>query len=82
MKRQSGRVGRWVVSGVLTLPMFAFYSGCVTDVQVRDFARGQLALTLTNLVTSQITAGLNDLNELLTGPQVTDETIPNPAAPN
>ena len=82
MRRQSKRVMRFVVSGVLTMPLFAFWSGCVTDVQMKDFFRSQIALTLTNLATSQLTAGLDQLNQILTGPLVTDETIRSPVAPN
>ena len=82
MKRNTRRRLRWVCSFVLMLPMFQFYSSCVTDLQVQDFVRSQAALALTNLLTSQVTAALNQLNQDLTGPQVTDELVLNPAGPN
>lgn len=73
---------RKILCLVLTLPMFQFYSGCVTDIQVQDFVRSQAALALTNLLTSGLVASLNQLNQDLTGPQVTDELVLNPAGPN
>jgi hypothetical protein len=82
MNKIGQRVLRWVLIGVVTLPLFAFYSGCVTDVQMQDFARSQAALVITNAITSQITAALTQLNQDLVGPQVTDETILTPTGAN
>ena len=82
MRRQNNRAVRWVLRGMLTLPLFSFWSGCVTDVQMQDFVRSQAALTATNILTSQVVGALNLLNQVLTGPQVTDVTIRVPAAPN
>lgn len=82
MRKIGKRALRRALCGVLTMPLFAFYSGCVTDLQMQDFIRSQGTLVTTNLLTSQVVAALDRLNLTLTGPQVTDVTIRTPTAPN